>query len=156
MGEDRSVRHEVRSIEASRVVEAPAAQVFSFLSDPVNHVAFDTSGMVRGSTTGATIAGVDDVFVMNMHNAIKSNHQVENHIVVYEPDRAIGWAPAEPGHTPAGHTWTWRLAPAAPDRTVVSLTYDWSRFSHIEMLDHLPVINCAQLLASLDRLAEAL
>jgi uncharacterized protein YndB with AHSA1/START domain len=146
----------VRSIKVSRLVDAPPARVFAFLSNPGNHIAFDTSGMVRGAATSATIAGVGEVFVMNMHNPIKGDHQVENHVVVHEPGRAIGWAPAEPGHPPAGHTWTWRLAPATAGTTVVSQTYDWSRFSHVEMLDHLPVIDRAQLLASLDRLADAL
>jgi uncharacterized protein YndB with AHSA1/START domain len=147
---------DARSIAVSRVVDAPVERVFAFLSDPANHVAFDTSGMVRGAATGARIGGVGEVFVMNMSNAFKGDHQVENHVVVYEPGRAIGWAPAEPGHPPAGHTWTWRLAPADAGRTVVSQIYDWSRFSHVEMLDHLPVIDRAQLLASVDRLAEML
>jgi uncharacterized protein YndB with AHSA1/START domain len=145
-----------RSIAVSRVVDAPVERVFAFLSDPANHVAFDTSGMVRGAASGARIGGVGEVFVMNMNNAFKGDHQVENHVVAYEPDRAIGWAPAEPGHPPAGHTWTWRLAPADAGRTVVSQIYDWSRFSHVEMLDHLPVIDRGQLLASVDRLAETL
>src|SRR5262249_34293930 len=38
-----------RSITVSRVVDAPAARVFAFLADPANHVALDTSGMVRGA-----------------------------------------------------------------------------------------------------------
>lgn len=156
MGDIRRVPRETRSIEVSRVVAVPVERVFAFLSDPVNHVAFDTSGMVRGAASDAVLAGVGDVFVMNMHNSIRGDHQVENHVVAYELERVIGWAPAEPGQAPAGHTWTWRLAPAGVGRTVVSQTYDWSRFSHGEMLDHLPVINRAQLLASLDRLAEAL
>jgi hypothetical protein len=32
---------------------------------------------------------------------------------------------------------------------VVSQIYDWSRFSDVKMADHLPVIDSAQLLASL-------
>lgn len=145
-----------RSIEVSRVVDAPVERVFAFLADPANHAALDTSGMVRGAATGVSIGGVGDVFVMNMHNAFKGDHQVENHVVVHEPGRAIGWAPAEPGHPPAGHTWTWRLAQADGDRTVVTLTYDWSRFTHVEMLDHLPVLDDAQVLASVDRLAQTM
>jgi len=93
---------------------------------------------------------------MNMRNRIKGDHQVENHVVIYEPDRAIGWAPAEPGCEPAGHTWTWRLTPFADNRTLVTETYDGSGFKHKEMLDYLPVINQDQVQASLDRLAEAL
>jgi uncharacterized protein YndB with AHSA1/START domain len=156
MGEDRTVPRQARSMEVARVVAAPAEKVFSFLSDPANHAALDTSGMVRGAATSGLITGVGDVFVMNMHNAIRGDHQVENHVVAYETGRAIGWAPAEPGRTPAGHTWTWRMAPAGAGRTLVSQIYDWSRFSHPEMLDHLPVINRAQLLESVDRLAHVL
>ena len=138
------------------MVDAPVERVFAFLADPANHAALDTSGMVRGAATGAPISGLGDVFVMDMHNAFKGDHQVENHVVVHEPGRAIGWAPAEPGHPPAGHTWTWRLAPLGADRTTVTLVYDWSRFTHVEMLEHLPVLDDAQMLASVDRLAEAL
>jgi hypothetical protein len=130
--------------------------VFRYLTDPANHPVFDTSGMVRSAATRATLSRVGDVFVMNMHNAIKGNHQVENHVIVYELDRAIGWAPAQPDRPPAGHTWTWRLASHAPGRTLVSLTYDWTAFTHTDMLAHLPVVNREQLQASLDLLAEAL
>lgn len=139
----------------SRVVDASAARVFRFLADPANHVAFDTSGMVRGAAPGAAISGLGDVFVMNMYNDIKGDHQVENHVVVYEADRAVGWAPAGAGETPAGHTWTWRLLPCGDDRTLVSLVYDWSRFTHLDMIEHLPVVDCAQMRVSLDRLARA-
>lgn len=156
MSDDRRVRQGALSIEVSRVVDAPAAEIFGFLSDPANHVVLDTSGMVRGAAPGATITGVGDVFVMNICKDIKGDHQDENHVVVYEPDRAIGRAPAAPGKTPAGHTWTWRLEPCDGGRTVVSHVYDWSRFTHTDMLHHLPVIDRSQMQESVDRLADAL
>jgi hypothetical protein len=139
----------------TRTIDAPAADLFAFLASPDNHVRLDTTGMVRASADHRRLTGVGDVFVMNMHNEIKGDHQVENHIVVYEPDRAIGWAPAEPGHDPAGHTFVWNLQPAGVQRTIVSQTYDWSAFTHVDMLSHLPVIGRQQLLASVDLLAEA-
>lgn len=138
------------------MIDAPAAEIFRFLSDPANHAVLDTSGMVRGAAPGATIAGVGDVFVMNISNDVKGDHHDENHVVVYEPDRAIGWAPAEPGRTPAGHTWTWRLEPREGERTVVRHVYDWSRFTHTDMLHHLRVIDGSQMLESVGRLAAAL
>ena len=146
---------DVRRIQVSRVVTAPAGRVFAFLADPDNHLLLDTSGMVRGSADHATVTGVGAVFVMDMHNAIRGDHQVENHVVVFEPDRALGWAPAEPGHEPAGHTYVWRLRPDGEGRTVVSQTYDWSGFSHLDMLSHLPVLDREQLRRSLDLLARA-
>lgn len=144
-----------RKLDASRVINAPARKIFAFLARPDNHVLPGTSGMIRGPAGHATMTEMGAVFAMNMHNEMKGDHQAENHVAVYEPDRAIGRAPAEPGHQPAGHTWVWRLAPIADNRTLVTQTYDWPAFSHAEMLDHLPVINHDQLQASLDRLAEA-
>jgi uncharacterized protein YndB with AHSA1/START domain len=144
-----------RHITVTRIIAAPAADLFAFLANPNNHVRLDTTGMVRSSADDRRVTGVGDVFVMNMHNEINGDHQVENHVVVYEPDRALGWAPAEPGQDPAGHTFVWNLQPAGAGETIVSQTYDWSAFTHIDMLSHLPVVDRDQLLASLDLLAEA-
>lgn len=131
---------DTRVIEVSRVIDAPASSVFAFLARPDNHVALDTSGMIRGSADHATVTAVGQVFVMNMSNAFKGDHQVENHVVSFEPDRAIGWAPAEPGKEPAGHTWQWRLRPMGRNQTLVTQIHDWSAFTHVDMLDHLPVV----------------
>jgi uncharacterized protein YndB with AHSA1/START domain len=142
-------------IRVSRVVSAPAERIFAFLANTDNHPVLDTSGMVQASADHVTITAVGQVFVMDMHNEIKGDHQVANHVVVYEPDRALGWAPGEPGNEPAGHTYVRRFEPAGEDRTVVSQTYDWSAFTHLEMLSHLPVVNREQLQQSLARLADA-
>jgi uncharacterized protein YndB with AHSA1/START domain len=144
-----------RRIRVSRIVDVPVSQVFAFLADPTNHVSLDTSGMMRSAATTSPITATGDVFVMNMHNDFMGDHQVENHVVAYEPDRAIGWAQAEPGHPPAGHTFVWELVPDG-QRTIVSQTYDWSGFTHVDMLEHLPVVDERQLRASLDKLADAL
>ena len=145
-----------RRIEVSRVANAPARKVFAFLTRPDNHRALDTSGMIRSSADHHRVTETGAVFVMNMHNEIKGDHQVENHVICYEPDRAIGWAPAEPGADPAGHTWIWRLTPKGPNQTLVTEIYDWSSLRNVDMLHHLPVIDRPQMQASLDRLAEAL
>ncbi len=144
-----------RRLQVTGIVDAPAGRVFAFLTRPDNHVALDTSGMVRSSVDHATLTAVDEVFAMNMYNTIRGHHRTENHVVVFEPDRAIGWAPAAAGETPAGHTFVWRLDPVGEQQTAVSQTYDWSGFTHLEMLDHLPVIGRDQLQSSLDLLAEA-
>ncbi|MCX2934262.1 SRPBCC family protein [Mycobacterium sp. CVI_P3] len=147
---------QIRRIEVSGVINAPAELVFAFLARPDNHVALDTTGMIRSSADHRTLTELGTVFVMNMHNRMKGDHQVENHVICYEPRRAIGWAPAEPGEEPAGHTWTWRMTPLGPERTLVTETYDWSAFRHTDMLDHLPVADRSQMQESLQRLAEEL
>jgi hypothetical protein len=85
-----------RKLDASRVINAPARKIFAFLARPDNHVLLDTSGMIRGSADHATMTemgrGVRDE---HAQREMKGDHQVENHVVVYEPDRAIGWAPAD-------------------------------------------------------------
>jgi uncharacterized protein YndB with AHSA1/START domain len=145
-------------ITVTRVVDAPAARVFAYLANPANHRALDTSGMIQGAADPRPITEIGQVFVMNMHNPIKGDHQVENHVIAFEPDHAIGWAPAEPGHPPAGHTYTWRLTPADDHHhhTEVTQTHDWSAFTHTDMLAHLPVVNKDQLQASLNKLADNL
>ena len=101
---------DVRRIRVSRVVYASTARIFAFLARPDNHPMLDTSGMIRASAHRGRLTAVGQVFVMDMHNEFRGDHQVENHVVVFEPDRAIGWAPAEPGREPAGHTFVWRPA----------------------------------------------
>ncbi|WP_177231477.1 SRPBCC family protein [Amycolatopsis saalfeldensis] len=137
----------------TRIVDAPAVAVFAYLADPANHRDLDTSGMIRGAAEPRPITAAGQVFVMNMRNPIKGDHQVENHVIAFEPGRVLGWAPAEPGRPPAGHTYTWTLLPAGEHRTAVTQTHDWSAFTHADMLAHLPVVNEDQLQASLDKLA---
>ncbi|HEY3709622.1 MAG TPA: SRPBCC family protein [Amycolatopsis sp.] len=143
-------------IAVTRMVDAPAVDVFAYLANPANHRDLDTSGMIQGAADPGPITGAGQVFVMNMRNPIKGDHQVENHVIAFESGRVIGWAPAEPGHPPAGHTYTWTLAPAGNHRTEVTQTHDWSAFTHTEMLSHLPVLSEDQLRASLDKLARHL
>jgi uncharacterized protein YndB with AHSA1/START domain len=149
------VGSESQSITVTRLIEAPAARVFAYLANPANHHALDTSGMIRSAADPRPITHIGQVFVMNMHNATYGDHQVANHVIAFEPNNIIGWAPAEPGSPPAGHTYTWHLQ-LADDHTVVTQTHDWSAFTHTDMLSHLPVVNHEQLQASLDKLADNL
>ncbi|WP_020494726.1 SRPBCC family protein [Sciscionella marina] len=142
------------SLEATRAVAASAHRIFAFLARPAEHRRIDTSGMVRGSVRDGRVTAVGEGFVMDMDNPVTGAHRVENHGVTFEPDRAIGWAPATPGHPPAGHTWTWRLAPLDAGSTRVTLTYDWSAFRDRAMLDRLPVLDRGGWHALIDRLAE--
>ncbi|WP_037347329.1 SRPBCC family protein [Sciscionella sediminilitoris] len=142
------------SLEVTRIIAARADRIFAFLARPAEHRRIDTSGMVRGCVRDSTVTAAGEVFVMDMENPVKGAHRVENHVVTFEPDRAIGWAPATPGESPAGHTWTWRLVPLEAGRTRVTLTYDWSAFRYRAMLDRLPVLDQDGLRASIDRLAD--
>lgn len=151
-----SVETTDRSIQASRTIDAPPERTFALIADPDRHPDLDASGMIRASRTHLAIEELGDVFTMDMHNDLFGDYTMENHVVVYEPDTALGWAPAAPGEEPAGHTWTYRLTPVGRDATQVTLTYDWSAVTDPEMLQYLPVVDADAVAASLDLLAEAL
>lgn len=150
-----SVETTDRSIQVSRTIDAPPERTFALLADPDRHPDLDASGMVRTSRTHLAIEELGDVFTMDMHNELFGDYTMDNHVVVYETDTAIGWGPASPGEPMAGHTWVYRLEPVG-DGTRVTLTYDWSGVTDPEMLKYFPVIDADGLAASLDLLAQAL
>jgi RNA polymerase sigma-70 factor, ECF subfamily len=130
--------NEDQPVAVSRRICAPAHDIFQILANPVRHLEFDGSGMLRGAVSTSTISGVGDVFVMKMYYSDLGDYEMNNHVVDYEPDRRIGWEPeAGRGHSrvgpdssePArwGHRWAYRLTPDGPDATVVTETYDCSR-----------------------------
>ncbi|MGH3502019.1 MAG: antibiotic biosynthesis monooxygenase [Nocardioidaceae bacterium] len=147
---------ENRSIQVTRTVDAPPERVFALLADPDRHRDLDETGMIQHSHHPGALTELGEVFVMDMHSELMSDYRVDNHVVVYEPNAAIGWAPAAPGQRPAGHTFVYRLTPDGPQRTLVTQTYDWSAFTDEDAQPYLPVVNRDQLAASLDRLAAAL
>lgn len=144
------------SITVSGVVDAPVERVFALLADPDRHRDLDASGMVRHSETHLAITEVGDVFTMAMHNEMMGDYEIDNHVVVYESDRAIGWAPGPRGGEAPGHTYVWRLTPTDDDHTEVSQTYDWSAVQAEWLIPHLPVVTADQLTESITRLEAAL
>lgn len=124
-------------VRVSRRIGASAHYIFQILTDPVRHIEFDGSGMLRGAVTSSRISGVGDVFVMKMYYREHGDYEMNNHVVEYEPDRRVGWEPeAGRGHPSAGaagsadrwgHRWSYELTPDGPDGTMVTETYDCSR-----------------------------
>ena len=122
-------------VAVSRRIEAPAADIFAILADPVRHLEIDGSQMLRGAVTDDPISGVGQVFVMKMYYPEFDHYEMINHVVEFEPNRRIGWEPqAGRGHPkePApdarwGHRWSYELEPDGPDATVVTHRYDCSR-----------------------------
>lgn len=144
------------SITVSDVVDAPVERVFALLADPDRHRDLDASGMIRHSESHLAITEVGDVFTMAMHHELFGDYEVDNHVVVYEPDRAIGWAPAVRDGEPVGHTYVWRLRPTDDDRTELSQTYDWSAITDPDRLARFPFVSAEVLAASLRRVEAAL
>jgi uncharacterized protein YndB with AHSA1/START domain len=58
---------ERKPVSVSRRIKAPAADIFTLLTDPDRHHEFDGSGMLRPGASNRVIVGVGDVFVTKMY-----------------------------------------------------------------------------------------
>jgi uncharacterized protein YndB with AHSA1/START domain len=143
-------------ISVTATLDAPVERVFALLADPDRHPDLDGSGTVRASHTHLAITEVGDVFVMDMDNPTRGHYRVENHVVRYEPDHALAWAPARPGQPPSGHVWGWVLEPDSDDRTLVTHYHDWSALTEPEILARVREVTPEQMEATIRKLAEAL
>ena len=133
--EDRIVGDDVRPVEVSRRIGAPAALIFEILANPSRHPDFDGSDMLRGAVINRPISGVGDTFTMKMHR-LGRDYVMVNHVVEFEPDRRISWEPA-PGDIPtafgdpskvgipAGYRWGFSLTPDGDDSTIVTEVFDF-------------------------------
>jgi hypothetical protein len=126
---------EIKPIEVSRRIEAPAATIFEIVANPQRHVDFDGSGMLRGAVLDRPISEVGDTFTMKMHR-LGDDYLMINYVVEFEPDRRIFWepAPGDPSRAenddpakvgiPAGYRWGYILIPDGDDATVVTEVFD--------------------------------
>jgi hypothetical protein len=144
------------AITVSDVVAAPAARIFELLRHPDRHHEIDASGTVRHAETHRPVTALGDTFTMAMHHDQVGDYRTESHVVVFEPGRAIGWAPSEPGSAPLGQRFVWRLTPVDNDHTKVIQTYDWSAVTHPPAVAAMPVLSAEDLAGSLRLLAEVL
>jgi hypothetical protein len=123
---------EYQPVAVSRRICAPAHDIFQILANPARHPEVDGSGMLRGAVSTTMISGTGDVFVMKMYFSLLGDYEMNNHVVEYEQDQRIGWAPeAGRGHPREGRwlgqRWSYQLTPNGPDATVVTEIYDCSR-----------------------------
>lgn len=144
-----------RQITVSRVIDAPVERVFAFLADPDRHPEIDGSGQLRRSRTHTALTDVGEVFTTEMHDDEAGNYRADNVVTTYVRDQAIGWAPGPEGGEPTGHTYTFRLTPRGPDRTLVTQTYDWAAVAD-DLVPEFPTTSRDELAAGLDRMAAAL
>jgi len=147
-----------KSITVSRVLDAPAHEVFDVLSNPKRHVEVDGSGFIRSDDRAERVTEVGQVFRMNMEgDHMGGEYQTDNHVTGFEQNRRLAWQTAPAGTTPPGWQWVWELTPTGPDSTEVELTYDWSAVTDKELLSKVtfPLVEEKQLEDSLGNLAAA-
>lgn len=140
-----------RQSSVSRVIDAPAEQIFEVLADPAKHPLIDGSGTVRESmSTGPRRLAAGARFGMRMRLGLP--YTIMNTVVEFEDGALIAWR-----HF-FGHRWRWRLRDLGDGRTEVTETFDWStaRFPKGIELFGFPARNLAGMTATLRRLDELL
>ena len=145
-----------KSITVSRVIDAPAEEIFGVLTLPAKHPGLDASGTVI-SGTDQRIQQVGDVFVMNMNaEMMGGDYKMENHVTGLDPNKLIAWKPCPEGTSVEDNGWEWmyELQPEGSDSTTVTLTYSWEHANpKVEKKVSFPVFDQNVLEESLDKLA---
>jgi uncharacterized protein YndB with AHSA1/START domain len=138
-----------RVVSASREIAAGPERIFELIADPAQQPRWDGNDNLAAAPEGQRVRQPGDVFTMTLTmGAIR-----ENHVVEFDEGRRIAWRPAEPGQRPPGHLWRWELEPAAPSRTRVTCTYDWTQLTDETRLPRARATTADRLQASLDLLA---
>ncbi|MBD8506678.1 SRPBCC family protein [Hoyosella sp. G463] len=136
-------------VQASRIINAPAARIFELIADPAQQPSWDGNDNLVEAPGGQRVRAVGDMFTMT---TTKGNVR-ENHVVEFTEGRLIAWAPAETGKPPFGHLWRWEVEPLGDNESRVTHTYDWSRLTDESRFPRARATTSASLAASLDRLA---
>ena len=155
-----------KQIQASKLVAAPAADVYALLADPNRHSEIDGAGMLRGVEGDAgPLVAIGQTFTMNMFQDAFGPYRMINSVTALVPDARIGWAPMiDPdcelasnlgGMVVGGHTFTYDLQ-EVEGGTQVTETYDWSGAKDPEFQKMLPIVSEQDLTQTLDKISDTL
>lgn len=120
------------TVSATEVIDAPADVIFALLADPATHAAIDGTGWVRAPLDAQPLTAAGQIFRMAMYHPghPDGDYEIANRVQVLDRPNVISWVP---GYDSGDGTldfggWVWRydLAQTGPERTEVTLTYDWS------------------------------
>ncbi|UGT42849.1 polyketide cyclase [Nocardia yamanashiensis] len=119
----------VERIEVSRLIPAPAADIFAVLADPQGHVDIDASGMLMDAE-GDPVRQAGDRFTVFMDREALGDfdlgkYTVEVIITTLVPDVEIAWTVEGRLRPHVRHIYGYRLESVA-DGTLVTSYYDWS------------------------------
>lgn len=107
-----------RQVSVSRLIDAPASEIFAVLTDPSRHAEIDGSGTVRAAKVDQPEKlRLGSKFGMKMKIGIP--YDIRNTVVEYDEDRLIAWA-----HF-GKHRWRYELE-EVEGGTMVTETFDWS------------------------------
>jgi uncharacterized protein YndB with AHSA1/START domain len=111
-----------RTVSATVTVAAPPDAVFAIVADPRQHPRIDGSGSVRAVVTGPERLSKGASFGVAMR-LFGLPYAIRNRVVEFEEGRRIAWR-----HFGA-HRWRYELAPTPDGGTLVTETFDYSRYS---------------------------
>ena len=153
-----------KKLQASRVIDASAEDIFALLADPNRHSEFDSTDTLHGPEGDVMpVAEVGQTFTMNMHRPDIGDYRTTNQVVAFIPPSRIGWGPSlDPSSSLAeqlgqinasGHTYTYDLE-EVKGGTKITLTLDWTGVKDPDFEALFPVVSQEQLARTLDRLAD--
>lgn len=146
------------NISVSRLIDAPAKDIFAVLTLPSRHAEIDGSGFVRSDDHADRIQKAGTKFTMNMEgDHMGGEYQTDNWVTAYAENQMVGWKTAPAGQEPPGWEWLWELKAQGADATEVTLSYDWSKVTDQKLRDKLqfPLVKEQALEDSLGNLASA-
>jgi uncharacterized protein YndB with AHSA1/START domain len=111
-----------RTISARTSIAAPPEVVFAIVANPHQHARIDGSGSVQSLVEGPERLDKGSRFQVSMR-LFGVPYTISNRVVELEADRRIAWR-----HF-GGHRWRYELEPAADGGTVVTETFDYSRYN---------------------------
>jgi len=151
---------ETNRLEVTRLITAPASDIFAVLCDPYGHLAIDSSGMLQ-DVTGDVVSAAGDTFVVHMDREALNDYpelgtyDVTVKIRDFEQDAHISWDVLGQIRPQIGHFYGYRLESLAGGRaTRVTSYYDWSQI-HPDWAAIFPVLSETALRATLGILDRA-
>ena len=105
-------------VSVSRVIAAPADEIFDILADPAKHAEFDGSDTVRSNRKGPDRLQLGSKFGMNMKLG-PLPYRISNTVVEFDEAKLIAWQ-----HL-GKHRWRYELEDV-DGATLVTETFDWS------------------------------
>lgn len=141
---------EQRIVQASRTVNASAAEIFELIADPARQPEWDGNDNLAEAPAGQRITGTDQEFTMKLTNGESRT----NYVVEFEEGRRIAWNPAPTGEQPRGHLFRWELNPIDEHTTEVTHTYDWSKLTDETRFARARSYTEEALMSSVNRLAQ--
>jgi hypothetical protein len=115
-----SVMADELTVSASATVDAPADEVFAFITRPGNHPEISGDESVKGDRHGPEqLSAVGDEFGMSM-KMYGLPYRITNKVVEFEAGSRIAWC------HPGKHRWRWEVEARPQGGTEVTETFDMS------------------------------